>query len=112
MLGRLRSTRAVRTVVCLAAIMSLAGSAGRHADPPGPRLAGPRTGAAVSGGGGPDGTPHLCQLCVLYSACSLAPAGPTAPAVLAAEASPAPPQSSGGRVEARQHDGRAPPLAS
>jgi hypothetical protein len=112
MLGRLRSTLPVRTAVCLAAIMSLAGSAGLHAEPSGSRIAGPQTGSAVFGGVGSVGTAHLCQLCVAYSACSLAPAGPTAPAVLAAEASPVPPQSSAGRVEAHQHDGRAPPLAS
>ncbi len=113
MLGHLRSTQAVRTAVCLAAILSLAGSAGLHAEPAGAPAAGSPVRLTAGPGVGPGAPQHICQLCVLYYAGSLVPTAPAAPADLTADASVVPQRpSSGGRVEGHRHEGRAPPLAS
>ncbi len=113
MLGLLRSRRVVRTAVCAAAILSLAGSAGLHAEPAGAPLGGSPAGLTAAPGAGSGVSSHLCQLCVLYVAGSLVPAAPAVPADLAVDASLLPRRSSSSaRVEGHRHDGRAPPQTS
>jgi len=114
MLGHLRSGSAVRFAVILAALMSLAGSAGLHPEP-GDWLgsAGELGVAAAPHGGACVPVPHLCQLCVLHFACSLAPSGPATLAALPAVSAVVQRRASlTGRIERRQHEGRAPPLTS
>jgi hypothetical protein len=114
MLGRLRSRSVVRTAVCLAALLSLAGSVGLHPEPAGSPIRDAQLGfTATAEHGGFREARHLCQVCVLYFACSLAPAASVAPVMLPAGATIVPSWSSfSGRTERRQHEGRAPPLAS
>jgi hypothetical protein len=100
--------------VCLAALLSLAGSPGLHPEPAGSPIRGVQPGFAASAGtGAVREAPHLCQVCVLYFACSLAPAGSVAPVILPAGTTALSSGSSfSGRTERRQHEGRAPPLTS
>jgi hypothetical protein len=114
MLGRLRSRSVVRTAVCLAALLSPAGSVGLHPEPVGSPIRDAQLGfTAAAEHGAFREAPHLCQVCVLYSACSLAPAVSVAPIMLPAGVMILPSWSSfSGRTERRQHEGRAPPLAS
>jgi hypothetical protein len=114
MLGRLRSRSVVRTAVCVAALLSLAGSVGLHPEPAGSPVRGAQLGFTVTAEHGTfREAPHLCQVCVLYFACSLAPAGSAAPVMLPAGATILPSWSPfSGRTEPCQHEGRAPPLAS
>jgi hypothetical protein len=114
MLRDLRSGSGVRAAVCLAALLSLAGSAGLHPEPSGVgvRDAG-LAGTLDAGVGGLREAPHVCQVCILYFACSLTPTGPVVtgvqPALPAVLRSRTP---FGGGPDVRRHEGRAPPLAS
>ena len=114
MLGRLRSRSVVHTAVCLAALLSLAGSVGLHPEPVGSPIRDAQLGfTAIAQHGAFRGAGHLCQVCVLYFACSLAPSASLAPVMLPAGATILRSWSSfSGRTERRQHEGRAPPLAS
>lgn len=100
--------------VCLAALLSLAGSAGLHPEPGCSPIREARPGfTATSGHAALLATAHLCHVCVLYSACSLAPSGSVAFVMLPAGATLLPSRSPfNGRLERRQNEGRAPPLAS
>jgi hypothetical protein len=113
-LGRLRSRSGVRTAVCLAALLSLAGSVGLHPEPVGSPIRDAQLGFTATAEHGAIRTAlHLCHVCALYFACSLAPAASVAPVTLRAGATILPSWSSfSGRTERRQHEGRDPPLAS
>ncbi len=114
MLGVVRSVPAVRAVICVAAVLSIAGSVGLHPEPGSPATGGPRAGVAAGPAHGSSaGSPHVCQLCVLHFACALAPAGPaTAVVVPSAGIASVRRGSPIGRLAAYRHEGRAPPLAS
>jgi len=114
MLRDLRSGSGVRAAVCLAALLSLAGSAGLHPEPSGGSIrdAG-LTVTLTAGEGALREAQHVCQACILYFACSLTPAGAVVPGVQASR--PAVLRSRilfGGGPDVRRHEGRAPPLAS
>ena len=114
MLRDLRSGSWARTAVCVAALLSLAGSAGLHPEPSGAgvRTAGRAT-ALDAGGGALREAPHVCQVCILHLAGSLVPAGPTVPAALPARpAAPGSGASFAGGPGILRREGRAPPLAS
>jgi hypothetical protein len=110
MLRRLRLAPAVRTVLCLAALLSVTGSLGLHAEPGSGQ--GPRAVAAIAAAGPvrAGSVTHICLICVLHgsvfpSAGSCVVQGP-APGLLGPATGR---QSQNESPVARCHDGRAPP---
>jgi hypothetical protein len=114
MMGRLRSGPGVRTVVCLAALLSLAGSVGLHPEPGSSPIRDAQLGFTATAQHGAFGeAPHVCQACILYFACSLTPAGSVVPGVQPAHTVVLRSRDPFcGGPEVRRHDGRAPPLTS
>jgi len=110
MLRRFRSTHAVRTALTLAAVLSLGGSVGLHAEPVSQPESRPvsAAGPSVSTGGIPGA--HTCLFCTLYGSAYPSWGAFLAQGVLPSlsgvpvrgQCRPAPPASP-------CHDGRAPP---
>jgi hypothetical protein len=110
MLCRLRLGLPVRTTLCLAALLSLTGSFGLHAEPGSAQ--GPRSLAAVgtATAAGAGSYTHCCLLCTLYGSVFLSSGSSVVQGLVPALLGPTIGQESHAESPvAPYHDGRAPP---
>ena len=110
MLRRFRSTPAVRMALSLAAVLSVGGSLGLHAEPVPQTGAHPVNATEASASAGTISASHTCLICVLYGA-----AFPSSGAFIAQGMLPSLPGAAASQPHraaspvAPGHDGRAPP---